>query len=853
MKGKNLLSALLSAMIASGSFGALAMNVPEDVSGTRFEEPVQILRALGIMNGDENGEFRLDDTIIRSEVAKMAVHAMGLESAAESSKGETKFDDVGTDHWANGYINVATAQGLIEGDGDGKFRPNDSITYAEAMAIMVRATGYTPMADDKGGYPTGYISVGSSNGINKNVEGSTNEPITRGNVAYMTSNALDVKLMEKTGFGSSAKYEIVDKTLLNDVLNVTRYEGQITAIENTSLEGSSNLAAGQVKIGDKVYDTAYNMNSLFGHNVVYYVEETRDGEVIILAMPKKSENSTLSVAADNFISVTEKNSNKAIEYYENKNSSTKKTAELSKEAVLIYNGKYEEMDDELLNMTDAAGGITLLDTDRDGKYDIVFVTSFYNMVVEEVTSNGKIVDKYGAPTIQLNDDVEYQITKKGKSVEVSELEEYDVLSIAESRDGELFDVYVTNDKVAGKISSVSENGYYIDGKLYEAAANYTDELAIGLEGTFYLDIEGKIAAVDTTAARSTNYAYLMRAYVNTNEETVQFKLFTKEGKEVVVTANDKIRFNGRSGVKASEVVAELQNEEASATERQLVTYSTNTAGKLTAINTAKDNTATGNADKSSFVMNYKLEDAVYNSATSKLGSVKITDKTIVFNIPDGSDEYSIADKSLFEDEQTYNAVVYDREEDFSAGVVVVTNAEVSAEADAPIAIVKAVGTAVNSEDTVTDNLTAFVDGKEVSLLAEEEGILVKDGEQPLENGDIIQYRTNADGEIVSLRVLFDASEKDTEFTREPADELVTVYGKVTKKFASSINVSVNDGAAANYELNDEVTVYTVDTEKSKNNIEVSTAGDIQAFDEDENNRVFLKIYEDVVREVVIIK
>lgn len=853
MKGKNLLSALLAAMIASGSMGAMAMNVPEDVSGTRFEEPVQILRALGIMNGDENGEFRLDDTIIRSEVAKMAVHAMGLESAAESSKGETKFNDVGTDHWANGYINIATAQGLIEGDGDGNFRPNDSITYAEAMAIMVRATGYTPMADDKGGYPTGYISVGSSNGINKNVEGSTNEAITRGNVAYMTSNALDVKLMEKTGFGTSAKYEVVDKTLLNDVLNVTRHEGQITAIENTSLDGSSNLAAGQVKIGDKVYDTAYNMNNLFGHNVVYYVEDSRDGEVIILAMPKKSENSTLSVAADNFISVTEKNSNKAIEYYENKNSSNKKTAELSSEAVLIYNGKYEEMNDELLDMTDAAGGITLLDTDRDGKYDIVFVTSFYNMVVEEVTANGKIIDKYGAPTIQLNDEVEYQITKNGQSVEVSELAEYDVLSIAESIDGELFNVYVTNDKVAGKISSVSEDGYYIDGQLYEAAANYTEELSIGLEGTFYLDIEGKIAAVDTTAARSTNYAYLMRAYVNTNEETVQFKLFTKEGKEVVVTANDKIRFNGRSGVKASEVVTELQNEEANGTERQLVTYSTNTSGKLTAINTAKDNTSTGNADKSAFVMNYKLEDAVYNAATSKLGSVKITDKTIVFNIPDGSDEYSIADKSLFEDEQAYNAVVYDREEDFSAGVVVVTNAEVSAEANAPIAVVKAVGTAVNSEDTVTDNLTAFVEGKEVSLLAEEEGILVKNSDQPLENGDIIQYRTNANGEIVSLRVLFDVSEKETEFTREPAEDLVTVYGKVTKKFASSINVSVSDGAAVNYDLASDVTVYTVDTAKSKNNIEVSTTGDIQAFDEDENNRVFIKIYEDIVQEVVIVK
>ena len=66
--------------------------IPADVQGTRYEEPVQILSALNIMVGDENGAYRLDDTIIRSEVAKMAIHALG----------QTMFDDVSAEHWANG-------------------------------------------------------------------------------------------------------------------------------------------------------------------------------------------------------------------------------------------------------------------------------------------------------------------------------------------------------------------------------------------------------------------------------------------------------------------------------------------------------------------------------------------------------------------------------------------------------------------------------------------------------------------------------------------------------------------------------------------------------------------------------
>ena len=56
----------------------------------------------------------------------------------------------------------------------------------------------------------------------------------------LTTNALESKLMEQTGFGSDGKYEITEKTLLKDKLKVTKDTGRITAIENTSLTGSSS-------------------------------------------------------------------------------------------------------------------------------------------------------------------------------------------------------------------------------------------------------------------------------------------------------------------------------------------------------------------------------------------------------------------------------------------------------------------------------------------------------------------------------------------------------------------------------------------------------------------------------------
>lgn len=844
LSGTIALSALLS--IAAPASAA----IPSDVKGTRYEEPVQILSALKIMVGDENGEFRLDDTIIRSEVTKMAVHVLGLEDAAESAKGQTMFDDVSTDHWANGYINLAVSQGIIEGDGDGNFRPNAPITYAEAMTIMVRATGYTVSAEGKGGYPQGYIQVATSNGLTKNVQGSSAEEISRGNVAYLTTNALESRLMEQTGFGSGASYEITDKTLLKDYLKVTKDSGQIIAIENTSLSGSSNLGKNQIKIGDKIYDAAYNMNDLLGYNVEYYVKEYKDGSnELILAMPIKNKNNELIIGADLFSKLTTKNNNTAIEYYSSESSSKVSSAELDKNAVLIYNGKYEDMDTDLLDMSDKSGSITLLDTNKDSKYDIAFVKSYENIVVDSATSN-KISDKYSETILKLDDNVDYRITKGLEEISISDLNEYDVLSVYASLDDKLYDIAVTSKKIEGRVSGKDSNGFIIiDGEKYKVAPNYTNTISVGTDGVFYLDIDGRIAATTAASNLSSNYGYLTRAYYSKNtDEKASFKIFTMDNKEVTFEGTDKIKFNSVRNVSAEEVVNTI-NGENNSTSAQLITYAVNSDNKITAINTAVDNSSTGAVNNNKFTLNYSLSNAKFSKSLSKLGNVRIDSETVVFDV---SGDNSVRNADMFEDGQVYDALIYDMADNYTAKAVVVTKTQLSASADAPIAVVKEIMSASNSDDEQTDMLVALVDGKEVSVYAENENVLVKGGNK-LEMGDIIQYKTNSDDEIVSVRLLLDINDKDNEMIASPDKDLETVYGKVTKKFTNSINVTVNGGSAANYAIPSDVTVYSVDMTKSKNNILTAKVSDIEVYDKDENNRVFLKIYDNVVEEIVIIK
>ena len=859
MKGsKKVLAGIMTAVMSVSSFGLHAFasrGVPVDVEGTRYEEPIQVLQALDIMNGDGDGKFRPDDTIKRSEVTKMAVLAMGLGDAAESAKGTSQFPDVPQDHWANGFINVATAQNLVVGYDTGYFLPDKEITYAEAMTIFVRAMGYEVYAQSKGGFPQGYIVAGSNNGLTKNVQGSNASPISRGNVAFMTVNALDAKMMEQTGFGDDAKWEVTDKTLLKDVLEVTKDAGQVTAVEGTSLTSDMGLDKGQIKIGDKTFETAYNMNNLLGYEVTYYAKENARGDMeVILALPEENKNKTLEISSDLVSGITDKGSYKAISYLKDEDSSKLSYATLDLEPTMIYNGKYEALDYDLMDISESSGKVVLLDSDTNGRYDIVFVTEYENMVVEEVTSTNKIIDKYGRPTLKLddeNEDLSYRIMHGSDELKVADLMEYDVLSIAASRDELLYDIQVSRKTIEGKITGVSDDGYTIGGKKYKVASNYQEDLNLGTEGVFYLDVMGKIAGVDKEVTASSNYAYLLKAHTSDATDESTFRVFTKGGKEVTLTANEKIRFNGRGGTLSADVVEELKT--GADTNKQLITYSLNSDGNIVSLNTAQDNTATGSVDKSKFTMNYVYENEEFNGNTNKIGNVRLTSETIIFDINEDNRDYKIGKLSMFEDGSSYNVTVFDMGEDFVAKAIVVTDSNLQTNAESSIAVVDSVISATNDDDEITDLMTAFRDGKEIEIYAETAGILVKGDGDKLEAGDIIQYVTNAEGEITNIRVLFDIDEKGTEAETEVAENLKTVYGKVTKKFTNSINVTVNDGSTINFHLSKDINVYSVDTSLAKNKVTVAEIGDIQAFDEDEGNRVFVKIYKDVVEEIVIVK
>lgn len=843
---KQIIASVLAAGSILGNLSAFAQ-IPQEVKGTRYETAVSVLNAMGIMNGDENGEYRLDDTIIRSELTKMAVTAMGMEDAAATAKGSTEFTDVGSEHWASGYINVATNLGIIEGDGDGNFRPNDPITYREAVTIMVRATGYEPAAQSKGGYPKGYLTTASENKVLSGVQGQTEEEITRGNVAILTNNSLEVNKMEQTGFGATPEYSIVEKTLLSDNLKTQIVSGQIKAIGDMALSGVKSVNKGQIMIGDEVYNCDFNANNLLGYNVKAYARKDSYGELtIVLAMPSSEKNKAVEITSDLFDSLSTKNGKDTVAYYESDDAKKTTTAVIDSDAQLIYNNRSVDYSKELINISGRNAFMSMLDTDTDGDFDIVFVTEYTNYVADYATSK-KITDINGAE-IKL-EDTEYKLYQGLNEITVSDIKKWDVVSVVQSPIDDYKEIYVTRSTAKGRVSTVTSDGYVIDGVEYKAAHGFGDDVSVGQNVEFCLDMSGKIAALKGVSTVSESYAYLTNVYETSGGDTVEVKFVDRNGSVKSHTLAKKVKLNSVTKSDSDVLSALTRNGVA---DKQLITYKTNSSDKISEINTANDLSANGGIDTDKFTLNGKLEETVYTAATSKIGNARVTNATIVFDASDESN-IKIANKSVFSDGQKYSGYVYDMTDNFDAGVIVLTDATYKPEIDAAVAVVKSISTGVNSDDESIDVVTVLADGKEYTINAVDTDVLAKDSGKKLEKGDVIQYKLNSENEIAGIRVLFDITAKSSEFESEPEKDMKLVYGKVTKKFGDSVNVSVNGSSAMNLEVGDDVKVYSVDTNNSKNGVTVSQFSEVTVYDEDENNRVFIKLIDNDVTEIVIVK
>ena len=204
----------------------------------------------------------------RIEFVKLLVDVMQKQT---DEKCETGFSDIEPDSPYAQSLAFAKDLGIISEAP--LFYPDESVTYTQAIKMAVTAAGYKPLADAKGAYPVGYLTIASSLELTEGLSSSGDNPLTISDGLKLITNLFDTLVFVQTGFGSDYVYDTVEgKTFLNYYHSIETIYGIVYANEYTSLTNASlHLADGHIKIGTKDYKTNGDFNNFLGCNVKAYV------------------------------------------------------------------------------------------------------------------------------------------------------------------------------------------------------------------------------------------------------------------------------------------------------------------------------------------------------------------------------------------------------------------------------------------------------------------------------------------------------------------------------------------------------------------------------------------------------
>jgi len=183
---KRLLSALLAVVMLFALAPAAFAATPDE------SECAQVLAALDIMVGDENGNLNLGNNVSRAEFAKLAVAASTSRDLVGDAVSVSPYPDVPMSHWAAPYIKAAVDLNLVKGNLRGYFEPDRTITLAEGVTIVLHLLGYQD-SDFTGVWPSGQMAQYKALKLDAGITASQNSSMTRRDALYLIYNTLVAK------------------------------------------------------------------------------------------------------------------------------------------------------------------------------------------------------------------------------------------------------------------------------------------------------------------------------------------------------------------------------------------------------------------------------------------------------------------------------------------------------------------------------------------------------------------------------------------------------------------------------------------------------------------------------------
>ncbi len=501
--------ALLAVVLSLGLVPWASATVFSDISDANTAQNVEVLQMMGVIDGVGNNTFQPSGTLTRAQFCKMAVEVLGQGDRVIIYKNYTIFPDVKPSHWAAGYINLAvrSEEKIISGYSDGTFGPERTITYGQAVTILMRMLGYTD-ADVGVVWPDGYIDAAMMIGLTQGVQPSASGAVTRGQAAQLFVNLLNCDKKEGGSFASSIATAVENVVMLNG--NTKTPSGQPAVLTSNAPE--------PVPV---VNTTGSGM--LTGRKGTLLMDKS--GKVLTFVPTSEGTSQQITIAEAKAGSFTD---------------TAGRTYTVSGSLVTYYNQEATTYNEVFTFLR--PGTIATVYTGASGSVEFLYVGS-------ATSDDAIIVSKDGSTAgfAELAGRTDYKIYKNGEQVSASAMRKYDVATYSAAENA----IYVTDNRITVYYLDASPNvnapdtiqvaGLEGDLTVLPSGRDSLSKFRIGQVITLLLTQDNRVAgAAESPGVRGN--AMGLAEVDGTNVTVNLFNGLTVKGK----TASDNAgRFNGQ--------------------------------------------------------------------------------------------------------------------------------------------------------------------------------------------------------------------------------------------------------------------------------------------------------------------
>lgn len=503
-----------------------------------------------------------DKSVTRAEFAMLAAKLINISSIENLTDSPT-FADVDTSNVAYNSIELLASAKIISGYGDGTFHPDELINYSDACVIIIRIMGYEYMVSNNN-----YLYTAGVIGVLDGVEYTTEDSLTYINSLKIIYNVLEADVsVYNPHDGSTTDY---NQPYMTKRLGIYRLNGKVTDDGITSLSGETKVKEGQIAINNYVFENKTGNTDLLGYNVRAYYRYDDDDALPVLLFAYVNESTSDMVILDSQQIVGY--SNNTYRYYHDIEIPVESKISVSRDYTLIFNGHVykAETAEKGFNlsveqmMKPETGSVKLIDTDNDGKYDLVMVKYYNDYVVESYdVENLKI---YGNPEItpgtvdlkSAEDNIRYYNSSMRETT-FDLIHSGYVVSVAKSADGKKAEVIINANNISGVLESSDSSEYVIGGVSYGFSGLYKKYInanssslkilpSLGDNCILYVNFQNRILYSSVESKGAAQYGILTDVgYVgNGLRKKVSLEIFTEENNVVIFETADKVKIDGTS-------------------------------------------------------------------------------------------------------------------------------------------------------------------------------------------------------------------------------------------------------------------------------------------------------------------